>query len=492
MTNEDPFAWPKVADRQRLQNYHHFDKLYAGEHYHAFAIKASKGFPEHYAKLRYIVGNFPGLISRVIADMLFGEPIVIDCKDKKNQGFVDGLIEDNHFIAQLYESSLANSRRGDSLFKLRLGPKPNKEGTEVQSIFIEEIPPSIYFPIFENGAARNRPSKEVLAWTWVGTDGKTTYLQKETHTAGLIETSVYIYNPDQQRIISRVSDDELKKIGIEPNVVTKVNRSLLFYVPNFRDGTGYWGTSDYRDLETLFFALNNRITKIDNILDKHSDPILAVPPGVLDEKGTVRKESLGMFEVNNDNAGFNKPEYIVWNANLESAFKQIEKLVEMTFMFSEIAPASLGKDEGGQAESGRALKFKLLRTIAKRNRKKLYYDLMIKDLLETALYLGKAWDVEIDGNKVTTPEVPEIKWGDGVIPDITEMIEAETSRLEAGLSSRADSIARLDGLKPEDAQKKVIEIDKEGVITVPNLDDKNNPPTPPVPTQPAIAPAVKE
>jgi len=65
-----------------------------------------------------------------------------------------------------------------------------------------------------------------------------------------------------------------------------------------------------------------------------------------------------MFEM--DEAG-NKPEYIVWNANLDSAMKEIDKMVEFLFMFSETSPDALGLGKGGQAESGRALKMKLLR-----------------------------------------------------------------------------------------------------------------------------------
>lgn len=493
MDNPDPMAWPKRDDITRINNYEHYDRLYFGEHYKAFAIKANKGFPENYQMLRYVVANFAGLISKVMADMLFGERIVIDVKDKNTQGFLDGIIDDNHLITQLYESSLANSRRGDSIFKMRLGAA-EEEGES--KIIIEELPPSIYFPEMDVSSPRFTPDKDVLAWTF--SKNRKTYLQKEIHTPGLIENALYEYNPETKRIISRLTDDELKAFNIEPSTDTGIKRSLIFHIPNFRDGNGFWGTSDYRDLEQLMFALNNRITKIDNILDKHSDPILAVPPGVLDEDGKVRKERLGMFEVDNENSGFNKPEYIVWNANLESAFKEIDSLLDMLFMFSEIAPATMDRDSGGgKAESGRALKFKLLRTIAKRNRKILYYDIMIKEMLETAQEFATAHNVSVDnfspGKEV---ETPEIKWGEGIIPDIIEMIDAEVARIDAGISSRADAIANLDGLKPEDAKTKVIEIDKEGAITMPASVDptlpgktQTPPGTPPAQAVPAPTPA---
>jgi len=482
MQDDNPLLFPKTVDKPRLQAYEHYDQLYFGNHYKAFAIKADKGFTDRYANLRYIAANFAGLMSRVMADMMFGEKIVFDVKDKENQAWMSGFIDDNHLIAQLYESELGNSRHGDAVFKLRVGPAENSPTAE-STVIVEEITPSIYFPVLDVSSARYVPKEDILAWTFK--QNGNTYLHKETHRPGYIFHEIYRYDEAKQMIINA---EPVESFGFKPQEETKVGRSLIFHIPNVRDGD-FFGGSDYRDLEQLFFALNNRITKIDNILDKHSDPILAVPPGVIDEKGQVKKSALNMFVVDNENPGFNKPEYIVWNANLEWAFKEVDKIIEMLFMFSGIAPTSVGQQtdssKGGQAESGRALKFKLLSTIRKRNQKIIYYDIAIKEMIEVAMELGKAHNIAIDGHRVNKPEKPEINWGDGVINDTKEMVDEEVARVDAGLSSKADSIARLDGLSPEDAKAKVKEIESESAITVPSL-DKTTPggtnPAPPVPT----------
>jgi hypothetical protein len=143
-------------------------------------------------------------------------------------------------------------------------------------------------------------------------------------------------------------------------------------------------------------------------------------------------------------------------------------------MFSEIAPATMGADKNGQAESGRALKFKLLATIRKRNRKKSYYDQMIKDLLETAQQLAIFHNISINGLKVTKAERPKIDWGDGIINDETEMVANAVARVDAGLSSRADEIAHLDGLTPSEAEDKVKQIDAESAVTVPAVTPNPN------------------
>lgn len=459
-------TFPREEDRARLNRYSHADLLYQAKHYEAFSIKATKDFTPQYQQLRYVVGNFAGLASRVLADMLFGDNLTIDVEDKNNQIWVEGLVEQNQLLTQLYESALGNSRRGDAMFKLRIGPRHPRDPKP--SIIAEEFSPALYFPEMDRSSTRYTPKAEVIATVFK--QGEKHYLHKEIHTPGFINNEVYEYKKAEQKIGGSVSP---AAFGFVPEQTTGVNRSLVFHIPNFRDSTGYFGTSDYQDLETLFFALNNRLTKTDNILDKHSDPILAVPPGVLDEEGKVKREALSMVEVDNEVAGFNKPEYIVWNANLDSAFKQIDKLVELLYLFAEVSPASTSANEKsqGQAESGRALKFRLLSTIRKRGRKVRYYDQGIKDLLFTAQELAIAHSIDIDGKKISTPERPTLDWGDGVINDDVEAVEIETKRVEAGLTSRAQSIARLDGVTPDESKKRVAEIDAEDSPRLPDLDN---------------------
>lgn len=469
MQDESPLVFPKKADKLRLEKYSHYDRLYSASHFDAFSIRSEQGFNVIYARLRYVVANFCGLVSRVLADMLFGETITIDVKNKDLQNFIDAFQEQNQLFNQLYESELVNSRKGDDVFKLRVGQRNPKVPEAPSEIIIEEIGPDCYFPTFSKQSGRGQADEDVLVTQFKQvserTGKNTTYIHREIHTPGLIQHEVYQYDPSQEKIIAQEKD--VNAFGWPEQEATGVNRSLVFHIPNVRDGPGYWGTSDYSDIENLQFALNNRVTKTDNILDKHSDPILAVPPGVLDEQGNIRKEQLGMFEVDNENPGFNKPEYVTWNANLDAAEKQVDRLVEFLFMFSEIAPAAFGLDKGGVAESGRALKFKLLATIRKRNRKKRYYDQAIKDMLVTAMELAKFHKVPMGGIIPTEVERPTIAWGSGLIPDETEEIDNAVKRVDSGLSSRADEIAKLDEMTPDEAQKKVTEIDKENAQNAP-------------------------
>jgi hypothetical protein len=200
-----------------------------------------------------------------------------------------------------------------------------------------------------------------------------------------------------------------------------------------------------------------------------------VPPGVLDEKGQVRKKALGVIEVSEGEN--NKPEYIVWDASLASAFTEVEKLVDFLYLIAEISPDLLGMGEG-HSDSGRALKFKLMRTLAKTARKRLYYDQALKEMIYTAQVFAKANGLTIDGKPLNgDPVKPEIEWQDGLPIDDTELQADLIAAIDAGIKSKKDVIMDLDQVDEENAKIKLKEIEAEKPkITLPvmNLGNKDN------------------
>lgn len=441
-TKAETFPYP--TEQKRLQNYTHYDLLLHSKHYEAFAIKADKGFTERYAALRYVVANFNALVAKVSADMLFGEKITVDAGD--SQDFVEALIQENNLHTQLWESAASNAALGDAVFKIR---------TKNGEIIAEDTDPSIYFPHYDNCNPRKKPERQELAWTNQIED--TDYLIREVHEVGRIITTVHKLEEQSSMAGKKIGDElsvqtynQLAGTNYEARVDVPVDDMLLFHIPNsrLRGNRNFFGHSDFMELETLQFALNNRITKNDNILDKHSDPIIAVPEGVLDENGNVRKEALSMIEISDDSS---KPEYITWNANLDAAFKQIEKLVEFMYMVSETSPDVLGMGQG-QAESGRALKMRLIRTIAKAMRKRRYYEHGLKNMFRIAQELGTK-GYTAGGEKTSKVEPIDIAWGDGVVNDTREMTEEAILKVEAGLMTPKTAAMELEGWDEEKAEE---------------------------------------
>ena len=453
-------------DEYRLRNYEYYEKLFEGNHFDAFRVKIENDrYGEVYEKLRYVKVNLARLISTVGADMLCSEPPKITVPDG-DQEFLDALLSENDFLTQLYESTLSNSYFGDAVFKLRIG---KRNSAKPESLIIEDITPTIFFPTVNEFNVRAEPEEIVLAWQFIKNGKK--YLRKEIHTPGKIQNKVYLMEGDKVK-----EEAPLSTVGLnlKPEELTRVNFLLVTHIPNWKTGRKFFGYSDYHDLDELFYAINNRLTKIDNILDTHSDPVLALPEGILDSKGKVKREHLKMFEVPTGEKNA-KPEYIVWNASLEAAFDEIDKILESFFMVSEISPDTLGMGKG-LSDSGRALKLKLLRTIAKVARKKKYYDGAVKKLLYEAQVLAKEWGITINGKKLQgEPVIPEIKWFDGLPIDEYEQVETEVKRIDAGLTTKKDAIIRIDGVDEDIAEQKVKEIEEENKVDMPKMNFSKNP-----------------
>lgn len=452
------FPYPEAAFR--IQDYDYYNRLFSGDHYGAFNIKIDDDrYTRDYAKLRYIAANIPGLISKIIADMIFSEPPNIKVTNAENQKFIDAVILENELDTQNYESALSNSSKGDAVYKLRVGPR--RPGEKESTIIIEDISPGIYFPKIDPFNVRGEPAEQELAWVFTIGDKK--YLRRECHYVGYIENHIHLMKGEE--ILGEVPLTTIPGLNLPARTETGIERSLIVHIPNWKTGDRYFGFSDYKDLDKLFYAINNRLSKVDNILDKHSDPILMVPQGVLDEKGNVRKKALGVIEVSEGDTG--KPEYIVWDASLENAFKELEKLMEVTFMTAEISPDILGMGTG-QGDSGKAIRMKVMRTIAKAARKKIYYDRGLKEVLYVAQLLAKKHNIKV--NKIAMsgePEIPEIEWQDGLPVILEEQVEIEAKRLDSGTTSTEDAIMRLDGVTEAEAKKKAEAIKEENKLDMP-------------------------
>jgi hypothetical protein len=419
---------------------------------------------EHDKSIVYIVANFAGLISKICADLLFGEQIKITVGEEgsKERKTITDMVADNKLHTRCYEMALASSFRGDSVFKARFG-KP-AAWNEEQAI-VEAVPPSCFFPHL-NGDNIQEMTGCTLAWE--KSLGDRRYLRKEIHEPGIIRNE--LWRLEGSRVKQQVKLNTLDEYaGLEESQETKYPGLLVEHVPNWRLDDMFWGISDYIDLGSLFDELNNRISKISRILDKHSDPILILPPGMMkyddrQQRWYIDKQDLQVVEVDQNEVG-DLPKYLVWDAQLEAAFKQIDKLLDLLMMMSEVSPAAFGMDKNGVAESGRALKFRLLRTLAKVNRKKLYFDQALKNIL----YAAQVLDVT-HGKGKYEPQIPRIEWADGLPADTLEQSEIEANRLAAGNTSLESSVRRLDGLEGKDLQEELDRIKGEKPkATPPNI-----------------------
>lgn len=467
--------WPPPDHKERLQRYDQNKKLFKGLHKDVYPYWAQKMAQEQQDFIELIV-NLPGMLSKLSADLLFGEfpsfradaedddpPAKDDAeakKEKPEQEALERLIKRNKLHRVNYQLALGTSYRGDGLIKVRYG-KRTTYSKEPEAI-IEEIPPSIWYPVTSPDNV-SEIEYHVLAWM-KKIDDKTSFLRAELHFPGKVENQLWLLK--DSKLYQRVEWSTAQKMfaeyaEIEESVDTGLDFPLIFHIPNFAVGDETFGIDDYMELDTLFQEINARLSQVSLVLNKHADPNMYGDPMALEVDpftGVPRLRSGGKFFP--VNPGDQAPGYVTWDGQLTAAFSQMDKLLEMIFYVADVAPALFGFDKTGAASSGTALKLRLIRTLAKINRKRIYFDDALKNALYAAQLLEQKFGRPPEGTY--NADRPHIEWKDGLPQDAMEAAQIEQIRTGSkATTSIKSAIRRLDGLEDDQIERELQEIEKE-------------------------------
>jgi len=426
--------FPPVEDEIRIQNYIKYRELFRGNHGDVFADVQKR--LEGKSVITYIAANFCGIIAKLSGDLLFGEPIKITGENQKK---IDEIVEMNKLNSNLLFDSISNAYKGDSFWKIRYNER----------IIIEPVRPEIVFVDLDEDNILE-PIKYSIAWIKHYNDND--YVRVEEHEKGLIRNKLFSLKKGK---LKEQIDIHFFYPELEEEQKTGIDDFLIVHIPNFRTNDSFWGISDYYDIEPVQDEINNRLSRISMILDKHSDPTLIVPTGTLDENGELRKGDAEVFEIGQGDLA---PQYLTWNGNIDSAFKEIDLLIDTLHMMAEISPSLTGLDRSGIPESGRALKYRLLRTLAKIGRKRIFYDEGIKKIINLAL--------QMEG---VEPFPISIKWSDGIPDDYSEKIIDEANRISSGTTSVVSAIKRIDNCDDEMANSEYEKIKQETLAQSPPI-----------------------
>lgn len=457
--------FPPQKHFKRIQRYKENKKIFKGHHCEVFKEKFQG--VDRVKDTLYISANLAGIICKKSADFLFGEELNILAGNGDNtpeQNAFDRFREENHLNILLYENSLSNAYAGDSFIKVRYGQEYAGElppELDEPRIIIENVNPETVFPETVSWD-KSKIKAFHIAVPQYDEVAKKWYLATEKHTAGKISYLTYLITPIQYNINQEPERFAIEGIveGSAVEVATGVPMPLVVHIPNLSTSDTWVGIDDLTEIHPLLDEVNNRLSQIADILDKHSNPAMAVPSGLLDVdqdgNASFRVAYDKVFEVMGKDDVI--PQYITWNGQLLEAFKELDELVDMILTISEIPAVALGKgDSGTSGSSGLAIKWRMNSLLAKVNRKKQYYTKGLKQVFYLAQKLEEV--LEISDYELA---VPVLHFHDGLPKD--EMEQANIMSIRTGgakTMSQKTAIMKLNNMTEEQAEAEIERIKEE-------------------------------
>ena len=462
-------SFPPEEHQNRLRRYAENKKLFLGEHYDVFK-RVQNRLSGSQKELVYLSVNLAGIIVKKSADFLFGDsPIYTAGKedDSEEQKAIERYVKNNHLNIKNYQSALGNGYRGDSFYKVRYAQQ--YEGALPSSIdpykvVIENQDASYVFPETMAGNINAIKCYHIAYPIHVhNSDGNEYILQVESHYAGVIEYSQFRMNPTITNVDGSIAEYRIYA-EIEAGrktVTTGVPIPLVVHIPNYTTDDSWQGIDDLTEHLPIFDEINNRLSKISEILDKHADPAIMVPSGTLgeDENGNptfvVGRDKV--FEIMGKDD--TKVEYVTWNGQLQAGFEELKMIVKLLLQTAEIPEVALGGGESGTSgSSGLAIKFRMNSLLAKINRKRQFYDKGLKEVLTIAQLLEKS-------RSASTPKFelfePIIHFKDGLPKDDTEQANVYALLTGSGILSKKTALMELKNLTEEQADKELKRISEE-------------------------------
>lgn len=440
--------WPPDADR--IMGYRDFDHLYEGEHHEVSTISQNldRRLREMGAdQLTYLVHDLPKLIVNIPVNLLLSKFPVISYPTERDE-------EGNEVQSEYGEALEAISKRsklksvilehvqdasvfGDSVLVVSGGEGKAR---------IECKPPYCYFPEPDPDDCK-KIKTEALAWEreWDGKD----VIRVDYYEEGYVYREAFWLEGTE--VGQQLSEAELEEMTGQPiRQTTGVpDKNTLIHVANNPNSRKWNGKSDLGGgLITLFDELNERVSQLARILDKHSNPKMAGPKLHLGPDGSLRLKDY--FETVDGTA----PKYITWDAQLVAVFQHMDRLVDNIFALAEVAKALAYLVAGARYDSAPAAMMQFAQTLAKVARKLLYHDYALKEAVRIAVAMELGLTFE------ETPE-PHIRWRHGLPKDPKAEAETEGLRIAAKTTSRKAAIMRSDDCDEATAEAQLAEIEDE-------------------------------
>lgn len=451
--------FPPKSEEARLKKYRDNEIIFQND---SWALNHDV-FAEAAQRITRVIGNFESFISFPVlfnfqrllslktADLVAGEYPTISGKDEEENKLINTIRNSVDFDNNLYATILDLSIFGDAVWRIYKDVDGKNSYCNWR--------PCEWFPIVSKDGAYLE-IKQCLAWPVVINEDTNEYeLHVQIHEKGFYTFYRYqltgVSTVDGHRVylpgtIGTKLEETVVKTGLKDNAV----KHLRPYKVTGR----IYGEDDYTPITSIVLELMVRISQISNILDKHADPSITGPASMLRPNPTTGELEFQKGKFYAINPGEEKPEYLTWDGQLESSFKQCEFLINQLYVLSEMGAALLGANDGGsQAVSGNALRLKMVNPLAKVRRISNNLTKPVKELF--VLLSSRGYKESLDFENLT------VVWKDGLPNDPREQVEL--IKLETGeekIMPLKDALVQHLNLSPAEADRWLKYLNEPGSV----------------------------
>lgn len=370
--------FPPSVESDRIVRYHQNAMLFDGDHFDdaGFRSRVPLGtssevhinvYAQCAKRIARIIGNWEDVISfpvllnyqrlmtLKVADLVCGEhPTISGVTPKENEAIRD-VRDCSDFDAKLYATVLDVSRYGDAIWRMY-------KDYDGKMNFTPWDPAQWYPIVMQDGT--NTISAHCLCW--VENKSKNPYapdyyLNVQIHPTGS-EVGYYVY-----KVFKMDADGStIREERSSEKIPTGLKQCAVCHIKAFMTTNSVYGYDDYMPLDSILAEIMTRVGQISAILDKHADPNITGPVSMLEVDPQTGEYHLKVGKFFAVSPGEEQPQYMTWDGQLSSAFKQLEFLINQLYILSEMGAALLGGQDGSsQAISGTAMRFKMVNPLAK-------------------------------------------------------------------------------------------------------------------------------
>lgn len=449
----DGCEFPSLEVRSRNMVYKHNMRLYTGEY--AINKNLVALVNDEYREINYktIPLNYFELIVNKLDSLLFANDITIKTGDIERDKIVNKLVERTGWLkgirkavklCEIYGDSCIKTYTGgvsafSPLFCYKVVDISNKE--KVIGYVMHEL----LYDCTKGPNNNNKiytPSHIRILISCKGFDFERVYRYNGSNSFGTIGAPVkYKYNgrwiPKKGKYYFSGIDDAETLQWLSVNI----------------EKDGVYGSSSFASIKDLIFAIENRLSTENWVIDAHGKPILIVGMNAVktdEATGTYYMGIInGKYMINNGNEV--KPEYLTWDGKLDASKQVRDDLMSTFYELSEMGKCFLSGEYTGNV-SEESLNNIIKSAIDRGNRELNDFWFEIRKSLYVLCRLNdidvKLEDVNVDFNVGRADDAK-------VLAEVCDLL------LSMGLFSKETLLSKFWGYNSEDAEAEFVRIKKE-------------------------------